>query len=252
MPSKASSWPRAGSRSSALTWPSLQPTACKARGSSGADLPIFPGGLDPFANDVIPQAAKEWQADAVITLKDSFVFKPEAVQGLRFLPMVPIDHDPIPPSVTAIVRHALRPIAYAQHGYRALHDAGFDPRYAPHAYDPKVYYPMDKAEARKALGISRRHSSSARSRSIAAGCPRAKPGTRTSARSRCSRGRTPMRTISSTPTLPTMGARAACRCARSRPSTALPIAWCSAIRASTATAASLKSTCARTTQAWMS
>jgi glycosyltransferase involved in cell wall biosynthesis len=118
------------------------------------DLPIFPGGLDPFANDVIPQAAKEWQADAVITLKDSFVFKPEAVQGLRFLPMVPIDHDPIPPSVTAIVRHALRPIAYAQHGYRALHDAGFDPRYAPHAYDPKVYYPMDKAEARKALGIS--------------------------------------------------------------------------------------------------
>jgi glycosyltransferase involved in cell wall biosynthesis len=117
-------------------------------------LPIFPGGLDPFANDVIQHAAKEFQANAVITLKDSFVFRPEAMQGLRFLPMVPIDHDPIPPSVTAIVRHALRPIAYAQHGFKALHDAGFDPRYAPHAYDPKVYYPMDRTEARQKLGIS--------------------------------------------------------------------------------------------------
>lgn len=116
-------------------------------------LPIFPGGQDPFANDVIQHAAKEWRADAVITLKDSFVFKPEALQGLRFLPMVPIDHDPMPGAVRNIVQYALRPIAYAQHGFKALHDAGFDPRYAPHAFDEKVYYPVEQSEARKALGL---------------------------------------------------------------------------------------------------
>ncbi len=117
------------------------------------DLPIFPGGQDPFANDVIQHSAQQWQADAVITLKDSFVFRPEAFQGLRFIPMVPIDHDPIAPAIVNVVRTAYRPIAYAKHGERVLHDTGFDPWYAPHAYDPRVYYPMDKGEARKALGL---------------------------------------------------------------------------------------------------
>src|SRR5690242_1941900 len=47
-------------------------------------LRVYPGGADPFANDVIGHAARDWQADIVITLKDSFVFKPEAFQGLRW------------------------------------------------------------------------------------------------------------------------------------------------------------------------
>src|SRR5262245_33160402 len=33
-------------------------------------VPVFPGGSDPFANDVIGKAARQWQADVVITLKD--------------------------------------------------------------------------------------------------------------------------------------------------------------------------------------
>jgi hypothetical protein len=50
-------------------------------------IPIFPGGADAFANDVIPKAARQWQADIVITLKDTMVFRPEAFQGLRWLPL---------------------------------------------------------------------------------------------------------------------------------------------------------------------
>src|SRR5690242_11830754 len=49
-------------------------------------IPLYPGGMDPFANDVIKDAAHDWNADIVITLKDSFVFQPERLQGVRWCP----------------------------------------------------------------------------------------------------------------------------------------------------------------------
>lgn len=116
-------------------------------------LKVYPGGADPFANDAIPLAAKDWQADIVITLKDTFVFNPQAFQGLRWCPLVPVDHEPAPPAVLGAVRHAYRPIAYAPNGVRALQAAGLDPLYAPHAYDPALLYPGDRDTARQALGL---------------------------------------------------------------------------------------------------
>lgn len=113
------------------------------------DVPIFPGGADAFANDVIAKAARQWQADVVITLKDALVFNPQSFNGFRWLPLCPIDHDPSSPQVIERVRQSYRPIAYAPHGFRALRLAGLDPLYAPHAYDPAIYYPMNKTEARK-------------------------------------------------------------------------------------------------------
>ena len=116
-------------------------------------IPLFPGGADAFSNDVIAKAARLWQADVVITLKDVMVFNPASFQGFRWCPMTPIDHDPSSPEVIERCRVAYRPIAYAPQGFRALRQAGLDPLYAPHAYDPKVYYPMDRAEARKVFNI---------------------------------------------------------------------------------------------------
>jgi len=116
-------------------------------------MPVFPGGADHFANDVIPKAARAWQADVVITLKDALVFNPQTFTGLRWLPMTPIDHDPSTPQVIERVRQSYRPIAYAPHGFRALRLAGLDPLYAPHGFDPAVYFPQDKVEARTSLGL---------------------------------------------------------------------------------------------------
>ena len=115
---------------------------------------VYHGGADSFANDVIGFCARDWQADIVITLKDSFVFKPEAFHGQRWVPMVPVDHEPIPPPAVQVVRAAYRPIAYAPNGFRELRRAGFDPLYCPHGYDEKIFYPMPKEEARKALGLT--------------------------------------------------------------------------------------------------
>lgn len=116
-------------------------------------LPIYPGGGDPFGNDVVQHHAADWRADVVITLKDSFVFRPEAFQGLRWCVMTPVDHEPAPPAVIHVARQAWQPIAYAPNGVRELRKAGLDPAYAPHAYDPAVFYPGNKAQARAALGL---------------------------------------------------------------------------------------------------
>ncbi len=125
---------------------------------AGADgkpitLRVYPGGADAFANDVIGPSARDWQADIVITLKDSFVFQPKAFEGLRWVGLVPVDHEPVPPSVCDVVRHMYRPIAYAPNGYRELRAVGFDPLFAPHGFDPKLFNPQPKAEARAFLGI---------------------------------------------------------------------------------------------------
>lgn len=116
-------------------------------------IPVFPGGADSFSNDVIGKAARAWQADIIITLKDALVFNPQTFNGFRWCPMTPVDHDPSTPQVIERVRQSYRPIAYAPHGFRALRKAGLDPLYAPHAYDPAIYYPMDRAEARKVFNL---------------------------------------------------------------------------------------------------
>lgn len=118
------------------------------------DIPVFPGGADPFANDVIPKAARACHADVVITLKDALVFNPQAFQGLRWMPLTPIDHDPSTPQVIERVRQSYRPIAYAPQGFRALRKAGLDPLYAPHAFDPQIFHPVDRAAARAELNLS--------------------------------------------------------------------------------------------------
>jgi glycosyltransferase involved in cell wall biosynthesis len=116
-------------------------------------LKVYPGGADPFGNDVIGRHARDWQADVVITLKDIGVFNPEAFNGLRWCPLCPVDHEPVPPAVHQRIGAAYRPIAYAPNGMRAMRDIGYDPLYAPHAYDPAVYAPLPREEARRALGL---------------------------------------------------------------------------------------------------
>lgn len=119
----------------------------------GKVLRVYPGGADSFANDVIGVSARDWQADIVITLKDSFVFRPDAFQGLRWLPLVPVDHEPLAPAIAQVCHNCYRPIAYAPNGFRELRKAGFDPLFAPHSYDPRIFYPEDRKEARAKFGF---------------------------------------------------------------------------------------------------
>lgn len=144
-------------------WRDLGHTAavCATFGHHGSisewdGFPVYPGGLDGFGNDAIGPAARDFNADLVVTLKDVWVYRPaEWGQGVRWLPMVPVDHDPLPQGIAQILRSApaYGTIAYSPHGRDNLADAGFAPFFAPHCYDPAVMFPEDRAAARAALGI---------------------------------------------------------------------------------------------------
>lgn len=116
-------------------------------------IPVYPAGYGTFGEDTIQRWAKHHRADVVITLKDIGVFNPNAFQGLRWCPMTPIDHEPVPPEVAARLRMAYAPIAYAPNGLVEMRQMGLNPLYIPHGYDPTLFYPMDRREARAKLRI---------------------------------------------------------------------------------------------------
>lgn len=114
---------------------------------------VFPAGKDTYGNDVFAADTQFTEADIAIWFGDIWVAQPRILQQVRTVPYVPIDHDPAPPKVIDVLTQgAWDIIAYSKFGVRKLHEAGLKCRYVPHMVDSEVLRPMDKAEARKALG----------------------------------------------------------------------------------------------------
>jgi hypothetical protein len=78
---------------------------------------------------VLPMHVKELKPDATVTLLDlwplpeDFGKRIEAA-GSRFVPWVPIDHDPCPNKVASRLKHATKVIAMCQFGRRKLAERG--------------------------------------------------------------------------------------------------------------------------------
>ena len=123
--------------------------------SNWGSIPVLPGGLDAYGNDVLAGHAKVSGADLVLTLMDAWVLNSEMVAGLPAAACwMPVDCTPL----SAMDRQFLRasgaaPVAMSEFGRGELENAGFDALYAPHAIDTAVYAPQDKAAAREALGV---------------------------------------------------------------------------------------------------
>lgn len=117
-------------------------------------IPILPRGDDPWSNDIIGRHAEAHEADVILALCDVFVLDPSALRGRKVAAWVPVDHDPPPPRVIEwFDETGAIPIAMSRFGQKALEEKGFRPLYVPHAFDAKVFHPMDRTEARKALGF---------------------------------------------------------------------------------------------------
>jgi len=121
-------------------------------GGNGKTARILPGGYTMHGQDIIVPWTRHAKADIVITLYDAWVFDPKAMSQVRWVPWLPVDHDPLPPGIKNILEvGAWQPLAYSRFGYQAMKDAGLDPRYVPHGVDTKLFAPKDRSEARAAL-----------------------------------------------------------------------------------------------------
>lgn len=111
----------------------------------------YPGGADPYGNDIIGAHVKDFGANVVISLIDVWVMKETAqkIAPALWLPWLPIDHDPVPQVVLESLRGAHRPLTYSRWGQRLLADAGVANTYIPHGVEPNVYRVLAGPEVRE-------------------------------------------------------------------------------------------------------
>lgn len=116
----------------------------------------FPGVIQyPIINHVYGSDAlwlhgNDFKADVCFALQDIWVLNPEDLQRVnRFIPVVPVDHEPVPKVVLDRLRYAYRIVTYSHFGYNELLRNGFHSTYIPHTVDTNVFKPMDKKERKK-------------------------------------------------------------------------------------------------------
>jgi len=115
---------------------------------------ILPKRFHPYGNDVFVGHSQTWNADISISLMDVWVMEPEGYPfGFKWCPWFPIDHEPMPQIVRNKLNHAYKRIAMSKFGVRMTQQMGLDCYYIPHGIDTKIFYPRDKAESRKELGL---------------------------------------------------------------------------------------------------
>jgi len=107
---------------------------------------------DRFGNEIIDEYVRLLKPDVVITLMDVWVLKDYGKRGFRWVPWLPVDHDPVPKIVAEALEGAYLPIAYSRFGQRKLREVGIEAEYIPHGVDTKVYRPLPREEARASLG----------------------------------------------------------------------------------------------------
>jgi glycosyltransferase involved in cell wall biosynthesis len=117
-------------------------------------FPVFPGGMEPYGNDVLGGHAQTFKADLVLTLMDAWVLYPDVVKPLNMACWMPVDCTPLSAMDHQFLRDSgVTPIAMSEFGLAEFQAAGFDALYAPHGIDTAVYAPQDKQAARTALGV---------------------------------------------------------------------------------------------------
>jgi len=114
----------------------------------------YPKIGDPYGSDAMVEHSKAFKADVVFTLQDLWVVDPNMLRQLpRWIPIVPVDMEPIPPSIFDRLKMANRVITYSPYGKRELFRNGMHSTYIPHTVDTNLFKPLDKKEAKKVLGL---------------------------------------------------------------------------------------------------
>lgn len=126
---------------------------------SGKTYKVYPQAHESWGNDVLGAHCRHWfrecgKPGVLVTLHDPWVLNPVIGQKLPVISWVPVDHDPLMPRTHNWFRNSgAVPVAMSQFGAAMLEAAGFDPLYAPHAFDPAIFHPGDRALCRKLHGI---------------------------------------------------------------------------------------------------
>jgi len=126
-----------------------------------SNLITYPKRFCVFGSDAAKLLCTRWKPDIMVTLFDiwidesgSRVGNPGWLSSMhpRWVPIIPIDHDPIPPPVLEPARKAYKPVAMSRFGQRRLEQEGVHSTYIPHGVDTKLFAPStDKVASQQHL-----------------------------------------------------------------------------------------------------
>lgn len=118
-------------------------------------IPVFAGMFDPHGQDIMGFYAKQWNADILLTLYDTWVFNLDHphMEDVRFVPWFPVDHEPMPDAVYEKIKRAFVAIAYSKSGVQAAKERELDVEYVPHGVDTNIFKPKMRQLARKQIGL---------------------------------------------------------------------------------------------------
>lgn len=120
------------------------------------DIMMYPKIASPWGDDALVYHGKDFRADVSMTLQDIWTVDPNNIKRMtRFIPIVPIDHEPVPQGIVDRLRLAYRIVTYSEFGRKELEKQGFYSTCIPHGVDTDVFKPMAHKEAlRKELKIN--------------------------------------------------------------------------------------------------
>jgi glycosyltransferase involved in cell wall biosynthesis len=117
-------------------------------------IKMYPRIGDVWGLDAMIHHGKKWGSDVTITNQDIWVLDQNALKEVtRWIPWVPIDHDPVPKTILDRLRLAYRIVSYSKFGKKQLENEGLYSTYIPLTVETEILKPMDKLECRKALNI---------------------------------------------------------------------------------------------------
>jgi D-inositol-3-phosphate glycosyltransferase len=113
------------------------------------------GGNGDTRGDLMGDYAERFNADAILTLKDPYVYN---LHTLRNVPVpwvatVPADTEPVSALVLEHINFASARLAISRNGHTMLAQHGVPAHYTPLGIDTAFWCPGDQAEARTALNI---------------------------------------------------------------------------------------------------
>jgi glycosyltransferase involved in cell wall biosynthesis len=118
------------------------------------DVVYYPKINHVYGSDALVHHAQDFGADVVFTLQDIWVLHPTDLQKTkRWIPVVPIDHEPVPKQIVDRLKLAYRIVTYSKFGHEELKRNGLHSTYIPHTVDTEAYAPQDKVKRKKEAGL---------------------------------------------------------------------------------------------------
>lgn len=107
-----------------------------------------------YGSDALVLHAQDFGADVVFSLQDQWVLHPDDLaKAKHWIPITPIDFDPVPQKILNNLRYAWKIITYSKFGQKELMRNGLYSTYIPHTVDTYIFKPFDKAERKKKSGL---------------------------------------------------------------------------------------------------